>query len=111
MSSRRFAIMAAVLCGTVAFAGWVITAVGGFGLAGIKDTDAARIVDRASALSGDAKPVDAPQTTAMDMAGVSNAEAVTAAAAVTGAGGASVAETIVEAPVARFSAKRVGEHA
>ena len=99
MSSRRFAIMAAALCGTVAIAGWVITAVGGFGLAGIKDTDAARIEDRASALSGDAKPVDAPQTTAMDMAGVSNAEAVTAAAAVTGRGGASVAETIVEAPL------------
>ena len=68
-------------------------------MAGIKDTDAARIEDRASALSGDAKPVDAPRATAMDMAAVSNAGAVTAAAAVTGTGGASVAETIVEAPL------------
>ena len=97
MSSRRFAIMAAALCGTVAIAGWVITAVGGFGLAGIKDTDAAPIEDRASTLSGDAKPVDAPRATAMDMTGVSNAGAVTAAAAVTGTGGSGEAETIVEA--------------
>ena len=99
MSSRRFAIMAAALCGTVAIAGWVISAIGGFGLAGIKNTDAAPIEDRASALSADAKPVDAPRATAMDMAGVSNAGAVTAAAAVTGTGGSGEAETIVEAPL------------
>ena len=58
MSSRRFAIMAAALCGTVAIAGWVIAAIGGFGLTGIKNTDAAPIEDQASALGGDARPVD-----------------------------------------------------
>ena len=98
MSSRRFAIMTAAFCGMVAIAGWVIAA-GGFGLAGIKNTDAAPIEDRALALSGDAKPVDAPQATAMDMTGISNAGAVTAAAAVTGTGGSAEAETIVEAPL------------
>jgi hypothetical protein len=91
MSSQRFAMMAAALCGTVAIAGWVIAAVGGFRLAGIKHTDEAPIEDRASALSGDAKPVDAPQATAMDMAGVSNAGAART-------GGSGEAETIVEAP-------------
>jgi len=99
MSSRRFAIMTAAFCGMVAIASWVVAAVGGFGLAGIKNTDAAPIEDRALALSGDAKPVDAPQATAMDMAGISNVGAVTAAAAVTGTGGSAEAETIVEAPL------------
>jgi hypothetical protein len=89
--------MAAALCGTVAIAGWVIAAVAGFGLAGIKNTDAAPIEGRAQPLSGDAKPVDAPQATAMDMVGVSNAQAVPAAAAVTGTGGSDEAETIAEA--------------
>jgi len=39
MSSRRFAIMTAVFCGMVAIASWVVAAVGGFGLAGIKNTE------------------------------------------------------------------------
>jgi hypothetical protein len=95
---RRFATMAAALCGTVVVAGWVVIGVAGFGLPGSKNTAAALIEDhRAPPLSVDAKPVDALQATAMAKAGVSNADAVTAAAAVTGAGGSGEAEAIVEA--------------
>jgi hypothetical protein len=65
MSPRRFAIMAAALCGTVILVGWVIASVAGFGLADIKNTHAPPIEDRA---------------TEMGEAGI---EAVSAAAAVT----------------------------
>ena len=48
MSPRRFAIIAAVLCGTIIFVGCVIAAVSGFGLADIKNTDAPPIEDQAT---------------------------------------------------------------
>ena len=101
---RRFATMAAALCGTVVVAGWVVIGVAGFGLPGSKNTDAAPIEDhRAPPLSVDAKPVDALQATAMAKAGVSNADAVTAPTAVTGAGGSGEAEAIVEAALPDLS--------
>ena len=48
MSPRRFAIIAAGLCGTVILVGCVIAAVSGFGLADIKNTHAPPIEDRAT---------------------------------------------------------------
>jgi hypothetical protein len=48
MSPRRFAIIAAGLCGTVILVGCVIAAVSGFGLAYIKNTHAPPIEDRAT---------------------------------------------------------------
>jgi hypothetical protein len=83
----RFAPMAVALCGTVVLAGWVIAGVAGFGLPGIKDTGAAPAEDR----SVDAKPIAGPGAT-------SNADAVTAAAAVTGMGGSGEAEAALPDP-------------
>ena len=48
MSSRRFAIIAAGLCGTIILVGCVIATVSGFGLADIKNTHAPSIEDRAT---------------------------------------------------------------
>ena len=48
MSPRRFAIIAAGLCGTAILVGCVIAAVSGFGLADIKNTHAPPIEDRAT---------------------------------------------------------------
>ena len=48
MSPRRFAIIAAGLCGTVILVGCVVAAVSGFGLADIKNTHAPPIEDRAT---------------------------------------------------------------
>ena len=48
MRPRRFAIIAAGLCGTVILVGCVIAAVSGLGLADIKNTHAQPIEDRAT---------------------------------------------------------------
>jgi hypothetical protein len=65
MSLRRFAIIAAALCGTVILVGYVIAAVPGFGLSDIKNTHAPPIEYRATET------------------GKAGSEAVSAAAAVT----------------------------
>lgn len=98
MAPRRFAGLAASLCGAVALAGWLITGVVGFGLPNIKNTDAARIEDRREPLrSVDNELVDASQPAAIIKTGVPNADAGPAAATVTGAGESGKAEAIVEA--------------
>ncbi len=68
MNPRRFAISAAVLFGTVILVGGVIAAVAGFGMADVKNTHRARIDDRA---------------TEKGEVSISNADAVSVAAAVT----------------------------
>jgi len=98
MAPRRFAGLAASLCGAVALAGWLITGVAGFGLSSIKNTDAAPIEDRREPLrSVDNELVDASQAAAIIKTGVPNADAGPAGATVTGAGESGKAEAIVEA--------------
>jgi hypothetical protein len=81
MNPRRFATLAAALCGTVFLAGWVIAAVAGLGMQGIKNTDKGLTEDhRAPPLGVDANPVDAPKATAVGKVGISKVDAGTAAA-------------------------------
>ena len=68
MNPRRFAIMAATLFGTVLLVGGVIAAVAGFGMADVQKTHTAQVEDRA---------------TEKGEVSVSNADAVSAATAVT----------------------------
>ena len=90
MNPRRIATVAAASCGTVVLAGWVIAWLSGFGSTGIGNAGAVPIDDRrAASLAANAGFADAPQTTAMDNAGVvnavvANADAATAFEAVTG---------------------------
>jgi hypothetical protein len=85
MNPRRFATVAAALCGTVVLAGWVIAWLAGFGLAGIENTGAVPIADRrAPSLTADAEFADAPQATAMGNVAVANDDVASAAASVTG---------------------------
>ena len=66
MNPRRFATVAAALCGTVVLAGWVVAWLAGFGSAGIENAGAVPIEDRrAPSLAANAELVDAPQATAM----------------------------------------------
>jgi hypothetical protein len=91
-------------------AGCVIAAVAGFGLADIKDTNAAPIENRrASPLSVDVGPVNAPRAIAMGKAVVSNADVVLAAAAVMGMGRSGEAEAIAEAALPDSSQMLVPE--
>jgi hypothetical protein len=84
MNPRRFATVAAVLCGTVVPAGWVVAWLAGFGSAGIENIGAMPIKDRrAPYLAADAEPADAPQATAMKNVVVANADVATAAESVT----------------------------
>jgi hypothetical protein len=50
MTPRRFATLAAALCGTVFLAGWVIAEVAGLGMQGIKNTDKGITEDRRARL-------------------------------------------------------------
>ena len=71
MNPRRFATVAAALCGTVVLAGWVVAWLAGFGSAGIENTGAVPIEDRrAPSLTANAELADAPQATAMGNAAV-----------------------------------------
>jgi len=89
MNPRRFANVAAALCGTLVLAGWVVAWPVGFGSAGIENAGAVPIEDRrAPSLAADAEPANAPQATAMGdavvaNADVANADVATAAASVT----------------------------
>ena len=51
MNPRRFATVAAALCGTVVLAGWIVAWLAGFGSAGIENTGAVPIENRAQHLS------------------------------------------------------------
>jgi hypothetical protein len=85
MNPRRFATVAAALCGTVVLAGWVVAWLAGFGSAGIENTGAAPIEDRrAPSLTADAELADASRATAMGNAAVANADVAKAAESVTG---------------------------
>jgi hypothetical protein len=87
MSPRRFAIIAAGLCGTVILVGCVIAAVSGFGLADIKNTHAPPIEDRATEM------------------GKTGSEAVSAAALMTAIAEGSLQESSQpEAPLVEIAA-------
>jgi hypothetical protein len=101
MNPRRSATVAA-LCGTIVLAGLIVAWLAGFGSAGIENTGAVPIEDRAASLTANAELADAPQATAMGNAAVANTDVATAAEAATGmATGKMVAsyepESIVEA--------------
>ena len=94
MTPRRFATLAAALCGTVFLAGWVIAEVAGLGMQGIKNTYKGLTEDRrAPPLGADADPVDAPKATAVGKVGIANVDAGTAAAE-TGTRGSGEAEAV-----------------
>ena len=75
MSPRRFAKVAAALCGTVVLAGWVVAWLAGFGSAGIENTGAVPVEDHRapSSLTADAGLADASQAAAIGNA--ANADA------------------------------------
>jgi hypothetical protein len=94
MNPRRFAKVAAALCGTIVLAVWVVAWLAGFGSAGVENAGAVPIEERrAPSLAADFEFVDAPQTTAIGTAAVatppiantaiSNADVATAAEPVT----------------------------
>jgi hypothetical protein len=84
MNPRRFATVAAALCGTVVLAGWVVAWLVGFGSAGIENTGAVPIEERrATSLTADAELADAPQATAMGNVAVANDDVAAAAESVT----------------------------
>ncbi len=112
MNPRRSATVALALCGTVVLAGWIVAWLAGFGSAGIENTGAVPIEDRAASLTANAELAGPPQATTMgntavantDVANtdVANTDVATAAESVTGmATGKMVAsyepESIVEA--------------
>jgi hypothetical protein len=103
MNPRRFATVAAALCGTVVLAGWVVVWLADFGSAGVENTDAVPIEKRrALSLAAHAELADAPQATAMDNAAVANDDVATAAESVKGTATDTTAasdepESIVEA--------------
>jgi hypothetical protein len=98
MNPRRFATVAAALCGTVVLAGWVVAWPVGFGSSGIESTGAAPIEDRrAPSLAADAELANAPQPTAMGDAAAANADVATAAEPVTETATSDEPASIVEA--------------
>jgi len=102
MNPRQSATVAPALCGTVVLAGWIVAWLAGFGSAGIENTGAVPIEDRAASLTANAELAGPPQATAMGNAAVANSDVATAAESVTGmATGKMVAsyepESIVEA--------------
>ena len=102
MNPRRSATVALALCGTVVLAGWIVAWLAGYGSAGIENTGAVPIEDRAASLTANAELADPPQATAMGNAAIANADVATAAESVTGmATGKTAAsdepESIVEA--------------
>ena len=82
MNPRRSATVAA-LCGTIVLAGWIVAWLAGFGSAGIENTGAVPIEDRAASLAANAELADAPQATAMGNAAVANTDVATAAESAT----------------------------
>src|SRR6266404_824575 len=84
MNPRRFATVAPAFCGTVVLAGWIVAWLAGFGSAGIENTGAVPIENRAASLTANAELADKSQAIAMGNAAVASAEVATAAEPVTG---------------------------
>jgi hypothetical protein len=104
MNPRRFATVAAALCGTVVLAGWVVAWLVGFGSAGIENTGAVPIEEhRAPSLTANAELADAPQATAMGNAAVANDDVAAAAESVT--------RTATDTPAASDEPKSIVEAA
>jgi len=104
MNPRRFATVAAALCGTVVLAGWVVPWLVGFGSAGIENTGAVPIEERrAPSLTADAELADAPQATAMGNVAVANDDVAAAAESVT--------RTATDTPAASDEPKSIVEAA
>jgi len=80
MSPRRLAALA-VLCGTVVLAGWGAAGLLGFGSPRIENTGVPIEGSRATPVTTDAEPVDAPHPTAMGEDGVSVTDVATVDAA------------------------------
>ena len=112
MRANRFARRVAQLCGTVALAGWAVSGLTGFdspriekpNLAPIEDQRAASL--RTESVNANTESVDAPQPTAINKTGISDAGMVTTAA---GTAGSDRSESIVETAVARSSQKLPAE--
>src|SRR6202166_5219623 len=101
MNTRRFAIVAAALCGTVVLAGWAVARLPGFATASIENSGAVPIEDRAASLAATARLADEPQAIAMGNAVVANtvvANTVVANAAVASAEVATAAEPAAGTP-------------
>src|SRR5258707_14831280 len=92
MNPRRFTTVAPAFCGTVVLAGGIVAWLAGFGSAGIKNTGAVPIEDRAASLAANAKLADEPQAIPMGNAAV--ASAAVASAAVASAEVATAAEPV-----------------
>src|SRR5712671_8010382 len=78
MNPRRFATVAPALCGTVVLAGWIVGWLAGFGSAGIKNTGAVPIENRAASLAANARLADEPQAIPMGNAAVASAAVASA---------------------------------
>jgi hypothetical protein len=81
MNTRRFAIVAAALCGTVVLAGWVVARLPGFATASIENSGAVPIEDRAASLAATARLADEPQAIAIGNAVFANTVVANAAVA------------------------------
>jgi len=84
MNPRRFATVAPAFCGTVVLAGWIVAWLAGFGSAGIENTHAVPIENRAASLAANAKLADEPQAIAMGNPVIASADVATAVESVTG---------------------------
>jgi hypothetical protein len=73
VNPRRYAQVAAALCGTVGLAGWVVASLTGLGSAGIENAGAVSIEDRRSPSPG-AELVDTPQVARSDSFAVASAD-------------------------------------
>src|SRR5258705_10034795 len=92
MNPRRFGTVAPALWGTVVLAGWIVGWLAGFGSAGIKNTGAVPIENRAASLAANARLADEPQAIPMAMGSAVVANTVVANAAVASAEVATAAE-------------------
>src|SRR5258705_7033040 len=91
MNPRRFTTVAPAFCGTVVLAGGIVAWLAGFGSAGIKNTGAVPIEDRAASLAANAKLADEPQAIPMGNAAVASAAVASAAVASAAVASAEVA--------------------
>jgi hypothetical protein len=114
MTRLRSAALATGLCGTLALAGWAVSGLTGFdspriekpNLAPIEDQRAASLSAKTESVSANTESVAAPQPTAIDKTGTSDADMATTAAATIGW---DRSESIVETAVADSSRKLPAE--
>ena len=114
MTPLRSAALATVLCGTAVLAGWAVSVLPGFdspriekpSLVPIQDQRATSLSAKAESVSANIESVSAPQPTAIDKTGTSDADMVTTAAGTTGSDGS---ESIVETAVVHSSQKLPAE--